>query len=237
MTNILIVENNSKIRKQVQDYLTRCGYTAGGAADSHQAISEFQRQAFDLILIDLALPGFSGVELCAWIRARSDVPIIVLSVLSKEDLKVAALEAGADEYVSKPFGNRELLASIRALLRRTYDLGRNPDAKIQVGKILVDLEAHRVFVGERELSLTRTEYELLAELAEHMDGIVTHDELLMQVWGPEYRGANHYLHNYFSRLRRKLGDSSKLLENVPGMGYILHSRLTEDQRQSNERSK
>ena len=82
MTNILIVENNSKIRKQVQDYLTRCGYTAGGAADSHQAISEFQRQAFDLILIDLALPGFSGVELCAWIRARSDVPIIICIIIS-----------------------------------------------------------------------------------------------------------------------------------------------------------
>jgi len=223
MTDILLVENNRKTRKQLQRYLTRCGYAVSEAEDSDKALSEFHDHSFEMVLIDLALPGLSGVDLCAWLRKLSDVPIIVLSALENEELKVAALEAGADEYVSKPFGNRELLASVRALLRRTNASRSNPETKIRIGELLIDLEARRIFIGEQELGLTRTEYELLAELAEHRDGIVTHDELLIRVWGPEYRGANHYLHNYFSRLRRKLGDYSQLLENVPGMGYILHS--------------
>ena len=227
MTNILLVENNLKNRKRVTKVLTRGGYHVSGVEDSHQAKAEFQIKRFDLILLDMALPGLSGVELCAWIRERSDVPMIVLSALSNEDLKVAALEAGADEYVSKPFGNRELLASVRALLRRTYTFGNYAETKVQIGELLIDLESRRIFISKQEVGLTRTEYELIAALAEHLDGIVTHDELLSRVWGPEYRAAKHYLHNYFSRLRKRLGEYSQLIENVPGMGYILHSRSTE----------
>ena len=99
-----------------------------------------------------------------------------------------------------------------------------PDTKIQIGELRIDLEARRVFIGEEDLHLTRTEYAILAELAQRLDAIVTHDELIAQVWGPEYRGSNHYLHNYLGRLRKKLGDYGELLETVPGMGYNLHSK-------------
>jgi two-component system KDP operon response regulator KdpE len=202
MGNILIVEDDPSIRKLVRVNLVKRGYTVSEAEDSHQAIALFQEVQVDLVLLDLLLPGLSGVDVCTWIRARSDVPIIVLSARLEEGLKVAALDAGADDYVTKPFGQEELLARVRAFLRRS----------------------RRVFVGESDLHLTRTEYAILAELAHRLDAIVTHDELLTQVWGPEYRGSNHYLHTYLGRLRKKLGDYGELLETVPGMGYNLHSK-------------
>ena len=121
------------------------------------------------------------------------MPIIILSARLEEDLKVAALDAGADDYVTKPFGSEELLARVRAFLRRSYVSAKTDDAKIQIGELMIDLDARRVFIGENDLHLTRTEYALIAELAHRMDAIVTHDELLIQVWGQEYRGSNHYL--------------------------------------------
>jgi len=175
--------------------------------------------------LDLVLPGLSGVDICTWIRARSDVPIIILSARMEEDLKVAALDAGADDYVTKPFGQEELLARVRAFLRRSYAAPNTPETKIQIGELRIDLDARRVFIGEEDLHLTRTEYAILAELAGHLDAIVTHDELIAQVWGPEYRGSNHYLHNYLGRLRKKMGTYGGLLETVPGMGYNLHIKL------------
>lgn len=224
MGNILIVEDDPNIRKLVRVNLVKRGYTVSEAEDSHQAISLFQEVPVDLVLLDLILPGLSGVDVCTWIRARSDVPIIVLSARLEEDLKVAALDAGADDYVTKPFGQEELLARVRAFLRRSYVSAKTNDTKIQIGELTIDLEARRVFVSENDLHLTHTEYAILAELAHRLDAIVTHDELLIQVWGPEYRGSNHYLHTYLGRLRKKLGDYGDLLETVPGMGYNLHSK-------------
>jgi two-component system KDP operon response regulator KdpE len=224
MGNILIVEDDPNIRKLVRVNLAKRGYTVSEAGDSHQAIALFQEVPVDLVLLDLMLPGLSGVDVCTWIRARSDVPIIVLSARLEEDLKVAALDAGADDYVTKPFGQEELLARVRAFLRRTYVSAKTNDTKIQIGELIIDLDARRVFVGENDLHLTHTEYAILAELAHRLDAIVTHDELLSQVWGPEYRGSNHYLHTYLGRLRKKMGEYGELLETVPGMGYNLHSK-------------
>ena len=224
MGNILIVEDDPSIRKLVRVNLVKRGYTVSEAEDSHQAMAIFQAESVDLVLLDLVLPGLSGVDICLWMRARSDVPIIVLSARSEEDLKVAALDAGADDYVTKPFGHEELLARVRAFLRRSYTVSNAPNSKIQIGELRIDLEERRVFIGEDDVHLTRTEYAILAELAEHLDAIVTHDELIAQVWGPEYRGSNHYLHNYLGRLRKKLGEYRSLLETVPGMGYNLHTR-------------
>ncbi len=225
MGNILIVEDDPNIRKLVRVNLVKRGYTVSEAADSHQAMALFQEVPVDLVLLDLMLPGLSGVDVCTWIRARSDVPIIVLSARLEEDLKVAALDAGADDYVTKPFGQEELLARVRAFLRRSYALPNTPDTIVQIGELRIDLEARRVFIGEEDVHLTRTEYAILAELAQRPDAIVTHDELIVQVWGPEYQGSNHYLHNYLGRLRKKLGAYGSLLETVPGMGYNLHTNL------------
>jgi len=224
MGNILIVEDDPNIRKLVRVNLVKRGYTVSEAADSHQAIALFQEVPVDLVVLDLMLPGLSGVDVCTWIRARSDVPIIVLSARLEEDLKVAALDAGADDYVTKPFGQEELLARVRAFLRRSYAAPNISATKVQIGELRIDLEARRVFIGEDDLHLTRTEYAILAELAQRPDAIVTHDELIAQVWGPEYRGSNHYLHNYLGRLRKKLGEYGGLLETVPGMGYNLHTK-------------
>lgn len=223
MGNILIVEDDPNIRKLVRVNLVKRGYTVREAADSHQAITTFQEEPIDLVLLDLLLPGLSGVDICTWIRARSDVPIIILSAKLEEELKVAALDAGADDYVTKPFGQEELLARVRAFLRRSYVSAKTMENKIQIGELLIDLEARRVFIGEEDRHLTRTEYSILADLAHHINSIVTHDELISRVWGPEYKGSNHYLHNYLGRLRKKLGDYHELLETVPGMGYTLHS--------------
>ena len=224
MGNILIVEDDPNIRKLVRVNLVKRGYTVSEAGDSHQAMALFQEEPVDLVLLDLLLPGLSGVDICSWIRARSEVPIIILSARSEENLKVAALDAGADDYVTKPFGQEELLARVRAFLRRSYVSAKTNGNKIQIGELNIDLEARRVFIGENDLHLTRTEYAILAELAHHLDAIVTHDELITQVWGPEYRGSNHYLHTYLGRLRKKLGEYSDLLETVPWMGYNLHSK-------------
>jgi two-component system KDP operon response regulator KdpE len=224
MGNILIVEDDPSIRKLVRVNLVKRGYSVSEAEDSHQAIALFQEVPVDLVVLDLMLPGLSGVDVCKWIRGRSDVPIIVLSARLEEDLKVAALDAGADDYVTKPFGQEELLARVRAFLRRSYVSVKTNESKIQIGELSIDLDARRVFVAEDDLHLTRTEYAILAELAHRLDAIITHDELLTQVWGPEYRGSNHYLHTYLGRLRKKLGDYGDLLETVPGMGYNLHSK-------------
>lgn len=226
MGSILIVEDDPNIRKLVRVNLVKRGYTVIEAEDSHQAIARFQSEVVDLVLLDLVIPGLSGVDVCLWMRARSDVPIIVLSAHSEEDLKVAALDAGADDYVTKPFGQEELLARVRAFLRRSYSSPNVSDSKIQIGELRIDFDARRVFIGETDLHLTRTEYAILSELARHADEIVTHDELISRVWGDAYRGSNHYLHNYLGRLRKKLGEYDDLLETVPGMGYNLHSKKT-----------
>ena len=224
MGNILIVEDDPNIRKLVRVNLVKRGYTVSEAGDSHQAMALFQEEPVDLVLLDLLLPGLSGVDICSWIRARSEVPIIILSARSEENLKVAALDAGADDYMTKPFGQEELLARVRAFLRRSYVSAKTNGNKIQIGELCIDLEARRVFIGENDLHLTRTEYAILAELAHHLDAIVTHDELITRVWGPEYRGSTHYLHTYLGRLRKKLGEYSDLLETVPWMAYNLHSK-------------
>src|SRR5512140_292609 len=138
----------------------------------------FQEIPVDLVLLDLSLPGLSGVDICAWIRARSNVPIIILSARMEEELKVAALDAGADDYVTKPFGQEELLARVRAFLRRSYTAPSLPDSTVQIGALRIELGARRVFIGEEDLHLTRTEYAILAELAGRLDAIVTHDELI-----------------------------------------------------------
>ncbi len=223
MGNILIVEDDPNVRKLVRVNLAKRGYSVSEAENSQQALALFQSVPVDLVLLDLVLPGLSGVDICAWIRARSEVPIIILSARLEEDLKVAALDAGADDYVTKPFSSEELMARVRAFLRRSYVTAKNDDNRIQIGDLKIDLDARRVFINENDLHLTRTEYAILAVLAQHLDAIVTHNELLTQVWGAEYRGSNHYLHTYLGRLRKKLGEYGELLETVPGMGYNLHS--------------
>ncbi len=222
---ILVVDDAPQIRKLVSINLQARGYSVSEAADGAGAIALLEREPFSLVILDLVMPGLSGIDVCTWLRERSDTPVIVLSAYGEEEIKVRALDAGADDYVTKPFGHEELLARVRTVMRRATS-GRPVFRATQVSihNLVMDLVARRAFVDGKDMHLTRTEFALLAELSQNLDTVLTHQDLLARVWGPEYRNSSHYLHVYLGRIRKKLGaEHSAFLETVPGVGYILHS--------------
>lgn len=221
----LVVDDDPRVRLLVRVNLEARGYAVQEAATGGEAIAMMQETLPSLIILDLVMPGMGGDEVCSWIRERSDVPVIVLSAHNEEDLKVRALDAGADDYVTKPFAQEEFMARIRAVMRRvTNPLPKDDSSIINLHGLIINLKARRAFVNDMDMHLTRTEFALLAQLAQNLDSILTHDELLARVWGEEYRGSSHYLHVYFGRIRKKMGDAhSNLLESVPGIGYVLHA--------------
>jgi two-component system KDP operon response regulator KdpE len=224
MDRILAIDDNQQILKLLTVNLQARNFIVQSAESGEEAIDLFKIGQFDLILLDLILPGISGIDVCTWIRLQSDVPIIVLSARTDEELKVRALDAGADDYITKPFSQEEMLARVRAVLRRTNSVGSDKKGEIQIKDLTINLSGHRALMNGSDIHLTRTEFALLAELAKNQEAIMTHENLLARVWGPEYRDSNHYLHIYLGRVRKKLGDSmERLLETVPGVGYILHS--------------
>jgi Response regulators consisting of a CheY-like receiver domain and a winged-helix DNA-binding domain len=224
MDRILAIDDNLQIQKLVTINLQARGYIVQTASSGEEAIDRFKIGKFDLILLDLILPGISGIDLCMWIRQQSDIPIIVLSAREDEELKVEALDAGADDYVTKPFSQEEMLARVRAVLRRTNSGGSEKKGEIHIKDLTINLSAHRAFINGTDMHLTRTEFALLAELAQNQEAVLTHENLLARVWGPEYQDSSHYLHIYLGRIRKKLGiNMESMLETVPGVGYILHS--------------
>lgn len=232
MSKILVVDDDPTIRKLAKVNLEQRGYTVVGASSGTEAISIMQQETPDLVILDLIMPGMGGVDVCTWIRGRSDTPIIVVSARDDEELIVRALEAGADDYVIKPFRIKELFARIRAVMRRSSvepapETTEKVENRIEIGDLLIDLKARRAFVNGVDLEFTRTEFALLAELAKARDEILSHEELLSRVWGVEYRDTSYYLYVYFGRIRNKMGNEyGKLLKTVPGMGYILSTTFS-----------
>ena len=226
MERVLAVDDHPQIQKLVSVNLQARGYTVEVAGTGEEALTLFKAGEFDLVLLDLILPDISGLEVCERIRQQSDVPIIVLSAREDEALKVRALDSGADDYVTKPFSQEELLARVRAVMRRAKAGAPDKAKLIRIKTLSIDLQARRAFVNDTDMHLTRTEFALLAELAQNQEAVLTHETLLARVWGPEYRDSSHYLHVYLGRIRKKLGaDLEALLETVPGVGYILHSTV------------
>lgn len=224
MDRVLVVDDNEAIQKLVSVNLQIRGYAVTVAGSGEEALSLFTADTYDLLILDLVLPGLGGIEVCAQIRQQSDVPVIVLSAREDEELKVRALDAGADDYVTKPFSQEELLARVRAVMRRAKSGSADKQSEIRLKDLTIDIQGRRAFVGGVDMHLTRTEFALLAELAQNQEAVLTHENLLARVWGPEYRDSSHYLHVYLGRIRKKLGpDLESLLETVPGVGYILHS--------------
>ncbi len=225
MTKILVIDDDPKIRKLARVNLEKRGYIVEEATGGAEAIDHIKQNAPDLVILDLVMPDISGIDVCIWVRAQSDIPIIVLSAHDEEELKVRALDAGADDYMTKPFGYEELLARVRAVMRRAGGGEQSTEKrKIDIGGLVLDLAARRVFVDGVDVQLTRTEFALLVELAQNLDTVVSHEQLLASAWGPEYHDASHYLYVYFGRIRKKIGDHySDLLETVPGVGYLLRS--------------
>lgn len=219
---ILIVDDEPQIRKFLRITLMAQGYDVVEAPRGEEGISKCATAQPNLVILDLGLPDLDGQQVIGRIREWSDVPIIVLSVRTKDQEKVSALDSGANDYVIKPFSIDELLARIRAALRAKLDPVTT--AELVVGELVVDVPRHKVLVGGQEIKLTRKEFDLLLMLAQNAGRIVTHRQILRAVWGPAHEGDVHYLRIYIGHLRQKLGDdpaNPKFIESEPGVGYRL----------------
>ena len=224
MTRVLVVDDEPQILRALVTNLKVRGYDVETAATGEAAVDLASTMHPDLLIVDLGLPGISGIEVIEAVRAWSSVPIIVLSVRDAERSKVRALDAGADDYVTKPFGIEELLARVRAATRRATPAPEQPT--IVAADFTVDLSARTVRNAQGEVRLTPTEWHVLEMLARHHDKLVTQRELLQQVWGPGYETETNYLRVYLAQLRRKLEpDPShpRSLITEPGIGYRLRS--------------
>jgi two-component system KDP operon response regulator KdpE len=218
---ILLVEDDPGIRKFLRVALEAQGFGLEEAATARDGIAKAATVQPDLVVLDLGLPDMDGREVIAGIREWSQVPILILSVRQAEDEKVAALDAGANDYVVKPFGIGELLARVRALLRANRG-GASTDPEIVHGDIRVDLARHEVMLAGNAIKLTRKEFDLLALLVRNAGRIVTHRQLLNDVWGPAHEHDLQYLRVFIGRLRAKLGDdpaAPRFILNEPGVGY------------------
>ena len=199
---ILVVDDEPQITRVLRRSLATHGYEAQTASGGEEALQVFREWSPDLVITDLSMPDMGGLELCRRLRAVSQVPVIVLSAKGEERLKVEALDVGADDYVTKPFGMDELLARIRAALRRSN--ASPTEVKIEVGDFQADLEAHVIKVRGEEVRLTPKEYELLVHLIQHAGKVLTHRKLLSAVWGGDYVEQTEYLRVFIGHLRKKI---------------------------------
>ena len=218
---ILVVDDEPQILRALRTNLRGAGYDVATAATAEEALAEAAMRPPDAVILDLLLPDGSGTDVCRELRRWSTVPVIVLSAVGDEKEKVAALDAGADDYVTKPFGIDELLARLRAALRR---VAHPSEPVVEIGDLRVDLENRAVFVGGQPVQLTPHEYGMLELFARNPGKLLTHRTILREVWGPGYGEESHYLHVYVSQLRRKIeADPTRprFLITEPGAGYRL----------------
>lgn len=226
-TRILIVEDEPQMQKFLRASLNGEGYRPIEAATGAEALSLARMHNPDLILLDLGLPDMDGIEVTKAIREWSTKPIIVISARGQEDDKINALDVGADDYLTKPFGTGELMARIRVALRHaTRSTEGRSEPMLQVGDLRIDLDKRQVFAQDREVHLTPNEYKLFAYLMKNAGKVLTHRQLLKEVWGPAYASQTHYLRVYMVQLRHKLeADAARphYLMTEPGVGYRLRT--------------
>jgi two-component system KDP operon response regulator KdpE len=222
---ILVVEDEEGVRRVLVNNLARRGFRVQAVETGERALEAAAATRPDLVLLDLNLPGLDGFAVLAKLRERGTTPVIVLSVRGAEPDKVRALDLGADDYLTKPFGVEEMLARVRVALRHASRAAT--EAVFRTGELEVDLERRLVSIGGQPVHLTRTEYSLLAALAARPGAVLTDHALLRGVWGPEYGAENHYLHVYMARLRKKVEEDParpRYIQTEVGVGY----RLVED---------
>ena len=218
---ILVVDDEAWFRQALVVSLEGRGYVVQESATGREAIADFESFQPDVILLDLMLPDTDGVTVCRELRRRSSVPIIVLSVMNDEVTKVRALDQGADDYLTKPFGSDELLARIRATVRRTQPPESLP-AEAQFGSLWIDYERRRVFLEGTEVRLTPTEFSLLRLLTENAGRVLRHPAILQAIWGPGYESDTQILRTFINQLRMKLNDprqNPRFIRTEPGVGY------------------
>ena len=221
MTRVLVVDDEPQIRRALRTSLEAHGYQVQTASNGEEAVVAAAESGVDLVFLDLGLPDIDGTDVIRRVRSFSPVPVIVLSVRDRQNDKVAALDAGADDYVTKPFGMEEVLARLRAALRRGPTEQAEP-ATLAFGSLVVDLGKRLVSLDGERVHLTKTEYALLEALVTNPGKLLTHQWLLRQVWGPGYANESHYLRVYVRALRRKLGDHAsapRLILTEPAVGY------------------
>jgi two-component system KDP operon response regulator KdpE len=221
-TKILIVDDEPQILRALRAGLAAQGYEVIGASDGEEALDKASTELPDAVILDLNLPRKSGLEVCRELRQWSSVPIIVLSVRDAERDKVTALDLGADDYLTKPFGTDELLARLRVALRHAELREGAGEPVVRAGNVVIDLARHIVQRGEEEVHLTATEYNLLAYLATNAGRVLTHTQIMEHVWGAGYESETQNLRVYISQLRRKLDPDSlqpQMITTEPGIGY------------------
>ena len=224
--SILVVDDEIEILRALQRSLTAHGFEVFTASTGEDALDEVARHRPDLMILDLGLPDISGLEVCKRVREQSNLPIIVLSVKDTERDKVLALDLGADDYVSKPFGMNEVLARIRVALRHAAQVESGTEPIFTAGLLRVDFAQRLVQVNDQEVKLTPTEYDLLKALIKNKGKIMTRHMLLSQVWGTGYGTESHYLHVYIGQLRRKIEPDpahSRFILTISGVGYRFHA--------------
>ncbi|QTE29805.1 response regulator transcription factor [Pengzhenrongella sicca] len=224
MTRILLVEDEESYRDPLTYQLIKDGYEVATAATGPEALAEYDRGGADLVLLDLMLPGLSGTEVCRQLRARGDVPVIMLTAKDGEIDKVVGLELGADDYVTKPYSYRELVARVRAVLRRRQGAPEleDDDATLQVGRVRMDVDGHTVEVGGTRVALPLKEFELLELFLRNAGRVLTRTQLIDRVWGSDYVGDTKTLDVHVKRVRAKIEPdpgSPQVLLTIRGLGY------------------
>jgi two-component system KDP operon response regulator KdpE len=225
-THILIVDDEAQIRKFLRSTLTSHDYQVSEAEKASEALKALTVHPPDLMLLDLGLPDGDGLDVIKELRGWSQLPVIVLSARGQEQDKVSALELGADDYLTKPFGAAELLARIGVALRHSRNNGNQPEQVFSSQGLIVDFAKRLVTIDGQEAKLTPTEYKLLSTLIRHAGKVVTHGQLLREVWGKHTTEQGHYLRIYMQHLRQKLGDDAlnpRFLITETGVGYRLKS--------------
>jgi two-component system, OmpR family, KDP operon response regulator KdpE len=221
---ILIVDDEPQIRRVMRTTLVARGYMVSTAKNGEEALDKVREERFDLVLLDINMPGIGGIETCRILRSQSDTPIVILSIRNAEKEKVEALDAGADDYVTKPFSTPELLARIRAALRRAPLMSGGPPDVLNLGNIAINFPARRITVNGVEVRLTPKEFDLLRYFASNPDLAIPHTKLLQAVWGPDYGEEVEYLRVFINQLRKKIEPDPShpaYLLTEPWVGYRL----------------
>ena len=213
---VLLVEDEQSIGQLVRGYLEQAGHRVVWVTSGEEALAELDRHGFGIVVLDIGLPGMDGFDVCRRLRARSTVPIVMLTARDEEADRVAGLELGADDYVPKPFSPRELAARIKAVLRRTA--GFETPARLALGELSIDRDAHEALLAGRPVELTGKEFDLLAFLVEHAGIVFSREQLLDRVWGMSFAGGTRTVDVHVAQLRRKLG-RAELIRTVRGAGY------------------
>jgi two-component system KDP operon response regulator KdpE len=229
---ILVVDDEPRLLRFVRTELESDGYRITTVSDGQAALKTLESEDIDLVILDIMLPGMDGFEICRRIREFSPVPVVMLTAKGGEDDKVRGLELGADDYLTKPFGQRELLARVKAVLRRSKlpEASKTP-ATFTAGDLHIDFAQRKVTVRGREIKLSPTEYKLLYQLAINAGRVLLHEDLLRKVWGPQYRDEAEYLWVYIGHLRRKIEldpNHPQFIQTKPGFGYVLETPVAPD---------